>query len=163
MTYSKNLTVNILQNNPVWTQLLGLCPLLAVSNTVANALALALASSFVLISSEHPYIYPAIPNSRFHAITLLRANNFHVYNNDSSNSRSVRLRDLSSGSVIYPDHSNELCNFGESRELCQQEFHLFEFSRCSWDINWLCYRYYRFGICKEKFLGMARYLRICGF
>ena len=52
MTYSKNLTVNILQNNPVWTQLLGLCPLLAVSNTVANALALALASSFVLISSN---------------------------------------------------------------------------------------------------------------
>ena len=52
VTYSKNLTVNILQNNPVWTQLLGLCPLLAVSNTVANALALALASSFVLISSN---------------------------------------------------------------------------------------------------------------
>ena len=52
MTYSKNLTENILQNNPVWTQLLGLCPLLAVSNTVANALALALASSFVLISSN---------------------------------------------------------------------------------------------------------------
>ena len=36
----------------MWTQLLGLCPLLAVSNTVANALALALASSFVLISSN---------------------------------------------------------------------------------------------------------------
>ena len=52
MTYSKNLTENILQNNPVWTRLLGLCPLLAVSNTVANALALALASSFVLISSN---------------------------------------------------------------------------------------------------------------
>ena len=52
VTYSKNLTDNILQNNPVWTQLLGLCPLLAVSNTVANALALALASSFVLISSN---------------------------------------------------------------------------------------------------------------
>ena len=52
VTYSKNLTENILQNNPVWTQLLGLCPLLAVSNTVANALALALASSFVLISSN---------------------------------------------------------------------------------------------------------------
>ena len=52
MTNSKNITENILQNNPVWTQLLGLCPLLAVSNTVANALALALASSFVLISSN---------------------------------------------------------------------------------------------------------------
>ena len=52
VTYSKHLTENILQNNPVWTQLLGLCPLLAVSNTVANALALALASSFVLISSN---------------------------------------------------------------------------------------------------------------
>ena len=52
VTYSKNFTENILQNNPVWTKLLGLCPLLAVSNTVANALALAAASSFVLISSN---------------------------------------------------------------------------------------------------------------
>jgi len=40
------------QNNPAWTQLLGLCPLLAVSSSVANALGLALASSFVLLGSS---------------------------------------------------------------------------------------------------------------
>ncbi|MCY3813172.1 MAG: electron transport complex subunit RsxE [Gammaproteobacteria bacterium] len=37
--------------NPAWVQLLGLCPLLAVSNTIANALGLAVASAAVLIGS----------------------------------------------------------------------------------------------------------------
>ena len=39
-------------NNPAWAQLLGLCPLLAVSTTVSNALGLALASAFVVIGSN---------------------------------------------------------------------------------------------------------------
>jgi electron transport complex protein RnfE len=39
-------------NNPAWMQLLGLCPLLAVSNSVANATGLALASAFVIIGSN---------------------------------------------------------------------------------------------------------------
>ena len=39
------------RRNPAWTQLLGLCPLLAVSNTVANALGLAIASAVVLTGS----------------------------------------------------------------------------------------------------------------
>lgn len=37
------------KNNPGMVQLLGLCPLLAVSNTVINALGLALATAFVLV------------------------------------------------------------------------------------------------------------------
>ncbi len=40
------------KNNPAWVQLLGLCPLLAVSNSLANALALAFASALVLIGSN---------------------------------------------------------------------------------------------------------------
>jgi len=40
------------RNNPAWSQLLGLCPLLAVSVSVANALGLALASAFVLLGSS---------------------------------------------------------------------------------------------------------------
>ena len=40
-----------LRRNPVSAQLLGLCPLLAVSNTVANALGLAAASAVVLVGS----------------------------------------------------------------------------------------------------------------
>ena len=40
-----------LRRNPVWAQLLGLCPLLAVSNTVANAAGLAVASTVVLVGS----------------------------------------------------------------------------------------------------------------
>ena len=39
------------RRNPVWTQLLGLCPLLAVSNTLANAAGLATASALVLCGS----------------------------------------------------------------------------------------------------------------
>ncbi len=40
-----------LRRNPAWVQLLGLCPLLAVSNTVANAAGLAVASAVVLTGS----------------------------------------------------------------------------------------------------------------
>ena len=39
-------------NNPVWAQMLGLCPLLAVSTNVANAIGLAFASALVLIGSN---------------------------------------------------------------------------------------------------------------
>ena len=42
----------VLSNNPAWAQLLGLCPLLAVSNSVVNGLGLALASGFVLVGSN---------------------------------------------------------------------------------------------------------------
>jgi electron transport complex protein RnfE len=41
-----------IEQNPAWAQLLGLCPLMAVSNTVANALGLALASALVLVGSN---------------------------------------------------------------------------------------------------------------
>ena len=40
-----------LRRNPAWAQLLGLCPLLAVSNTVANAAGLVVASAAVLTGS----------------------------------------------------------------------------------------------------------------
>jgi len=40
------------KNNPGIVQLLGLCPLLAVTNTVTNALGLGLATLFVVISSN---------------------------------------------------------------------------------------------------------------
>lgn len=42
----------VLKRNPAWIQLLGLCPLLAVSTTVVNALGLALASAFVVVGSN---------------------------------------------------------------------------------------------------------------
>jgi electron transport complex protein RnfE len=41
-----------LANNPAWAQLLGLCPLLAVSNSVVNALGLAFASTLVLVGAN---------------------------------------------------------------------------------------------------------------
>ncbi|MCZ6618339.1 MAG: electron transport complex subunit RsxE [Gammaproteobacteria bacterium] len=41
-----------IKRNPAWVQLLGLCPLLAVSNNVVNALGLSLASAFVLLGSN---------------------------------------------------------------------------------------------------------------
>ncbi|MGL6177035.1 MAG: electron transport complex subunit RsxE, partial [Vibrionaceae bacterium] len=39
-------------NNPALVQLLGLCPLLAVSSSVSNALGLGLATTFVLVLSN---------------------------------------------------------------------------------------------------------------
>ncbi|MEE4204505.1 MAG: electron transport complex subunit E [Halieaceae bacterium] len=40
------------KNNPALVQLLGLCPLLAVTNSVVNALGLAIATLFVLVTSN---------------------------------------------------------------------------------------------------------------
>ncbi|MDX1390711.1 MAG: electron transport complex subunit RsxE, partial [Acidobacteriota bacterium] len=40
------------RENPVLIQLLGLCPALAVTNTVANSLAMGLATFFVLVGSS---------------------------------------------------------------------------------------------------------------
>ncbi len=40
------------RENPVFVQVLGMCPVLAVSNTAQNALAMGLATTFVLLSSS---------------------------------------------------------------------------------------------------------------
>ena len=45
-------TTAALRHNPAWAQLLGLCPLLAVSNSIVNALGMAAASSFVMLGSS---------------------------------------------------------------------------------------------------------------
>lgn len=44
-------SAGVLARNPAWVQMLGLCPLLAVSTSVASATGLAVASTFVLVSS----------------------------------------------------------------------------------------------------------------
>ncbi|GIS97057.1 MAG: hypothetical protein CM1200mP24_03410 [Gammaproteobacteria bacterium] len=46
------ITNGVFRENVAYVQLLGLCPLLAVSNTIANAIGLAAASSFVPIMSS---------------------------------------------------------------------------------------------------------------
>ncbi len=52
-TSAKNdLTKGIWRENPVLVQLLGLCPALAVTNSVANSLAMGLATTFVLVGSS---------------------------------------------------------------------------------------------------------------
>jgi electron transport complex protein RnfE len=50
--YQKIFTDGLWYNNPGLVQLLGLCPLLAVSGTVVNALGLGLATTMVLIGSN---------------------------------------------------------------------------------------------------------------
>ena len=47
-----DLTRGIWHENPVLVQLLGLCPTLAVTNSVANSLAMGLATTFVLVGSS---------------------------------------------------------------------------------------------------------------
>ena len=42
----------IAQNNPVLVQMLGLCPLMAVSNSLANGIAMGIATTFVLVGSS---------------------------------------------------------------------------------------------------------------
>lgn len=51
-TPAQDLTRGIWRENPVLIQLLGLCPALAVTNTVANSIAMGLATLFVLLGSS---------------------------------------------------------------------------------------------------------------
>jgi Na+-translocating ferredoxin:NAD+ oxidoreductase subunit E len=51
-TPREDLLRGVWNENPVLVQMLGLCPVLAVSNTVANSLAMGLASFFVLLCSS---------------------------------------------------------------------------------------------------------------
>ncbi len=49
---SDELTKGLWRENPVFIQVLGMCPALAVSNTASNALAMGLATLFVLVMSN---------------------------------------------------------------------------------------------------------------
>lgn len=51
-TPGQDLLRGMWRENPVLVQLLGLCPVLAVTNTVANSLAMGLATFFVLLGSS---------------------------------------------------------------------------------------------------------------
>ena len=51
-TPSQDLLRGIWKENPVLIQMLGLCPALAVTNTVKNALAMSAATFFVLTCSS---------------------------------------------------------------------------------------------------------------
>ena len=51
-TLQEDVIRGIWKENPVLVQLLGLCPALAVTNTVANSLAMGLATLFVLTGSS---------------------------------------------------------------------------------------------------------------
>ncbi len=51
-TPSEDFFRGVWRENPVLVQLLGLCPALAVTNTVANSLAMGLATFFVLVGSS---------------------------------------------------------------------------------------------------------------
>lgn len=52
MSLEKDFTQGIIRENPVLRLMIGLCPVLAVSNTAANALGMSLAVAFVLLSSN---------------------------------------------------------------------------------------------------------------
>ncbi len=47
-----SLTRGVVRENPVWVQMLGLCPAMAVTTSVANGLGLAIATLFVLVGSN---------------------------------------------------------------------------------------------------------------
>ena len=51
-TPGQDLMRGVWRENPVLVQLLGLCPTLAVTNTVENSIAMGLATFFVLVGSS---------------------------------------------------------------------------------------------------------------
>lgn len=52
MNFSKELTKGIVKENPIFILVLGMCPALAVSSSVMNALGMGAAATFVLICSN---------------------------------------------------------------------------------------------------------------
>ena len=62
------LTRGILDENPVFVHLMGLCPALAVTNSVANGLAMALATAFTLMGSS--VIVSLLRNAIPHAVRI---------------------------------------------------------------------------------------------
>ena len=85
-------------NNPALVQLLGLCPLLAVSGSVVNALGLGLATLAVLVGSNI-------------AVSLIR----HQVGDES-----IHLRAVSNFGDFYSTHRHQLCHSRPRRSLCQQ-------------------------------------------
>ena len=52
MNFFKELTKGLIKENPIFVIVLGMCPTLAVSTSVSNALGMGLAATFVLICSN---------------------------------------------------------------------------------------------------------------
>ncbi|MEF3693840.1 MAG: electron transport complex subunit E [Candidatus Cloacimonadota bacterium] len=52
MNFFKELTKGLIKENPIFVIVLGMCPTLAVSTSVANALGMGMAATFVLICSN---------------------------------------------------------------------------------------------------------------
>ncbi|MDD2597252.1 MAG: electron transport complex subunit E [Candidatus Cloacimonetes bacterium] len=52
MNFVKELTKGIIKENPIFVIVLGMCPTLAVSSSVMNALGMGLAATFVLVCSN---------------------------------------------------------------------------------------------------------------
>jgi electron transport complex protein RnfE len=52
MNFMKELTKGLIKENPIFVIVLGMCPTLAVSTSVSNALGMGLAATFVLICSN---------------------------------------------------------------------------------------------------------------
>ncbi|HRX76384.1 MAG TPA: Rnf-Nqr domain containing protein, partial [Candidatus Cloacimonadota bacterium] len=52
MSFFKELSKGIIKDNPIFVLVLGMCPTLAVSSSVMNALGMGLAATFVLVCSN---------------------------------------------------------------------------------------------------------------
>ena len=64
MTLRDVFTEGLVGRNPAWVQMLGLCPLLAVSTSVVNATGLAVASAFVLLFSVAVFPFGVLSDLR---------------------------------------------------------------------------------------------------
>ena len=101
-------------NNAALVQLLGLCPLLAVSGSVVNGLGLGLATLLVLTSSNTivSLIRTKVSDAvRLPAFVMIIA----------SLTTCIELRALSNPRYLYPADRNQLCGAGPRRCLCEQK------------------------------------------
>ena len=71
------------RENPVFIQVLGLCPALAVSNTAINALTMGLATTFVLLMSG----MSGIGIAQLHTTRSKRIVSYHLHHREFCDSR----------------------------------------------------------------------------
>ena len=102
-------------NNPALVQLLGLCPLLAVSSTVTNALGLGIATLLVLVGSN-----VCVSLVRNHVpkevrIPCIRNDHCLISNLCSATDERLRLRPISVSRYLYSAYRNQLYYYWSRR------------------------------------------------
>ena len=116
--YRQTLIDGLWRNNPGLVQFLGICPLLAVSNTLVNGLGLGLATTAVLICSNLLVSLAAALGSRGCAAARLRADHRSARDRRRTRRQSLVFRPLAQPWHLSAANRDQLRNPCTGRKFC---------------------------------------------